>query len=627
MTSNQKNQIFPKEISIEKIIRSRDYKIENEHLITSVYIDKENLYLGIQNGDFIKTPLYDLKLKNSTIYNFHNYWIFQIRKRKRKRKRKTKTKTKTKTKEKGLIVTSSRDGKIILTDPKTQKKVKEFDGSYEVYQTIDYDDRIYSFSSSKRIVCWDFETTKLVKAIQTKYRSHNCAAFESESGKIFSGTNEGNVVVLDPERNKVVRSFRAYKDSSVGDITSKDGIVYTACNISNFGTIKGWDAHTYRKVKTFEGHKRGSFRLKTKWNYLFSLGNDQKIKIWDLETTRCLYFISFENRCKDFDFHKKFIYAGNGDHLAMINLETELEITEFLSQSSYNFLNLFKNPKFCDFKIFDYPVHKFLIKLRCGTETEEVKITLENNFTKEKAFKFLEWVYGSYGQKKSKLNISEIQKIAYKFGITREELVKKTLQSDLTKAFYDQNSKDFSLIVKDHDKNNEYEEQEENKEEENKEEEKQEEESKEESKEEDKEDYKEEENKEEEKQEEEEKEKEEDDDDDDENKEEKEQFKEIKVHKFILQARCGLFRGFFEYLQEQEKITKKNQVKDYSGISIESMKHFVKYLYFNEIQLTEDDDMQLIYDELSGAVDYYQLDKHCNLPNCLEKIKKEYNLN
>ncbi|KAJ6251753.1 btk-binding protein-related [Anaeramoeba flamelloides] len=102
---------------------------------------------------------------------------------------------------------------------------------------------------------------------------------------------------------------------------------------------------------------------------------------------------------------------------------------------------------------------------------------------------------------------------------------------------------------------------------------------------------------------------------------EEEELVEIPVHKFILIGRCGLFREMFENVTEQ-----KNSVKDYSGKTVESIEIFIKFLYTNKIELTADDDPQLVVEELENAAEYYQLDTPRLLSLELNKIIKQFNL-
>ncbi|KAJ6241952.1 btk-binding protein-related [Anaeramoeba flamelloides] len=107
-----------------------------------------------------------------------------------------------------------------------------------------------------------------------------------------------------------------------------------------------------------------------------------------------------------------------------------------------------------------------------------------------------------------------------------------------------------------------------------------------------------------------------------EEEEEEEFFEEIPVHKLVLIARSGLFREMFTNISENT-----NKVKDYSGKTIESLEILIKYFYTDKIELTADDDPELIIEELSDAVEYYQLNANSNLNYELKKIKNNFNLN
>ncbi|KAJ6249106.1 btk-binding protein-related [Anaeramoeba flamelloides] len=107
--------------------------------------------------------------------------------------------------------------------------------------------------------------------------------------------------------------------------------------------------------------------------------------------------------------------------------------------------------------------------------------------------------------------------------------------------------------------------------------------------------------------------------DEDGEEDDEEAFEEIPVHKFLLLARSGLFRAMFENFNEKET----NQVKDYSGKSIESLEVLIKYFYTDTLESTADHDSTLIVEELEDSIEYYQLNKHSNLKNQLYGVLKK----
>ncbi|KAJ3433404.1 btk-binding protein-related [Anaeramoeba flamelloides] len=110
----------------------------------------------------------------------------------------------------------------------------------------------------------------------------------------------------------------------------------------------------------------------------------------------------------------------------------------------------------------------------------------------------------------------------------------------------------------------------------------------------------------------------EDEEEDDEEDEENE-FEEIPVHKFVLILKTNLFREMFVNVTE-----KSNSVKDFFEKSPESIEVFIKYLYLNKIELTADDEPEMIVEELKEAQEYYKLNENSNFTKELETIKNKF---
>ncbi|KAJ6239795.1 btk-binding protein-related [Anaeramoeba flamelloides] len=152
-------------------------------------------------------------------------------------------------------------------------------------------------------------------------------------------------------------------------------------------------------------------------------------------------------------------------------------------------------------------------------------------------------------------NLELINNICNHFGI--EDVLEKQLTNDLLKLYKDEESKDFNVLVQD------------------------------------------------------------DEDDEDEEDEDGEEFEKIPVHKFILQARSGLFRDMFRNISEGESI---KSVTDYSGKSVDSLEILIKYFYIDKIEITADNDPELTVEELSDAKEYYQLNEDSQIHNQLQNL-------
>ncbi|KAJ6254774.1 btk-binding protein-related [Anaeramoeba flamelloides] len=247
---------------------------------------------------------------------------------------------------------------------------------------------------------------------------------------------------------------------------------------------------------------------------------------------------------------------------------------DFKNTLSEDLRILYKSKKFCDCEIGtlgnQIPVHKALVGCRTKLTIDQIQNKLfgeEKSINKEQTLNFLKWVY--YDE------ISEIEKLEQTFNLlelTFPPSVDNTIEKDIAQLYKDDDSKDFKILVKIDDDNQD---------EDN------------------------------------------DNEEDEEEEEEEGNYEEISVHKFILLARSGLFRAMFDYVNEKD-IT--NKVQDYTRKSIKSLEILIKYFYTNSIELTANEDPELIVDELSDAVEYYQLNDQCNFDSELLKIKKQFDL-
>ncbi|KAJ3426017.1 hypothetical protein M0812_28464 [Anaeramoeba flamelloides] len=193
------------------------------------------------------------------------------------------------------------------------------------------------------------------------------------------------------------------------------------------------------------------------------------------------------------------------------------------------------------------------------------KLFGEKSINKEQTLSFLKWIYFD--------EISDLEKLEQTFNLlelTFPPSVDNTLEKDIAQLYKDDDSKDFKILVKIEDNNQDN-----------------------------------------------------DNDNDKEYEDEEENYEEIPVHKFILLARSGLFRAMFDYVNEKENT---NKIQDYTNKSIKSLKILIKYFYTNSIELTTNQEPKLIVDELSDAVEYYQLNDQCNFESELLKIKNQFDL-
>ncbi|KAJ6250318.1 putative e3 ubiquitin-protein ligase [Anaeramoeba flamelloides] len=261
-------------------------------------------------------------------------------------------------------------------------------------------------------------------------------------------------------------------------------------------------------------------------------------------------------------------YLGSKD---MIRIASGSSVSflylDFKNTLSQDLRILYESKKFCDCEIGtlgnQIPVHKALVECRTKLTIDQI----QNKLFGEKSInkeQTLNFLKWIYYDE-----ILDLEKLEQTFNLlelTFPPSVDNTLEKDIAQLYQDEDSKDFKILVIINDKEEK----------------------------------------------------------DNEDQDKEENYEEIPVHKFILLVRSGLFRAMFDYVNEKDNT---NQVQDYTNKSIESLKILIKYFYTNSIELTADQNPKLIVDELSDAVEYYQLNNQFNFEFELNNIKKQFDLN
>ncbi|KAJ3431538.1 btk-binding protein-related [Anaeramoeba flamelloides] len=304
--------------------------------------------------------------------------------------------------------------------------------------------------------------------------------------------------------------------------------------------------------------EKKAVQLATGSNETLVLTDENELYVWGFNNLKFPTKISLPDFFTNYLDSKDMIQIASGAFTSFLYLDFKNTLLKDLRL-------LFESKKFCDCEIGTLgnkiPTHKALVECRTKLTIDQIQNKLfgEKSINKEQTLNFLKWIY--YDE------ISEIEKLEQTLNslkLTFPPSVDNTLERDIAQLYKDDDSKDFKILVKI------------------------------------------------------------DDLEENENEDDEANYEEIPVHKFILLARSGLFREMFDNVNEKDNT---NKVQDYSQKSIESLEILIKYFYTNSIELTADEDPELIVEELSDAVEYYQLNDQCNFESELLKIKKQFDLN
>ncbi|KAJ6250055.1 hypothetical protein M0813_16427 [Anaeramoeba flamelloides] len=254
-----------------------------------------------------------------------------------------------------------------------------------------------------------------------------------------------------------------------------------------------------KKVVEYSGGSRISLAL-TNENELFGWGfetdnhpTDQYGNIWI---------------CKPHKFNLPKIFQNNPSIKLKITCGTHCVYL----YPSYNncliqdFQKLFESKIFCDSKLslnenIQFPIHKIIVESRTNLQISTIEDLLnKESFSKQEILLFLKWVYFD-----EITNVDLLKQIFNSLNLSFPP--KNTFQKDLHDLFNDEDSKDFTLLIKN-------------------------------------------------------------DDDEDEDEDDEEVYEEIPVHKIVLLTRSGLFREMFENITEESKSVKDYSGKSIESIEI-----------------------------------------------------------
>ncbi|KAJ6236980.1 btk-binding protein-related [Anaeramoeba flamelloides] len=490
--------------------------------------------------------------------------------------------------------------------------IKDIASSYFSYQNLTESGKVWSLANSncnKEVPLLDadqstfeeirpvtfFEEKKLfvnsvIMGVASGYYLCNgdqlYASGSNSQGNLGIGKNREDEPMPVYVQDKVTKIFAGLFAMNFFFVTSKPDLLY-ACGNNNCGKLGIGsyidDQDNPTAVKNFKGSEilavsSSYFHsiLITKKGQTFGCGHQRrnglgvpKTVFYLNTTTKGEESCPIGNRTQansSFNRPKRIIYQiriACGAKVSFLYLDFKNTLYEDLK-------TLYESKKICDCEIGtlgnQIPVHKSLIEFRTKLTIDQIqnKLFVEKPINKEQTLSFLKWIYSE--------EISEIEKLEQTFNLlelTYPPSVDNTLEKDIAQLYNDDDSKDFKILVKIEDEKEE-------------------------------------------------------DEEEDVEEDEEDNYEEIPVHKFILLARSGLFRAMFDYVNEKDNT---NKVQDYTNKSIESLKILIKYFYTNSIQLTTNQEPKLIVDELSDAVEYYQLNDQCNFESELLKIKNQFELN
>jgi WD40 repeat protein len=158
---------------------------------------------------------------------------------------------------------------------------------------LQYDEeigRLYSCCDDKKVISWDVQQLKQIKAFDGhKDKVYREALYlegrESlEGGILFAGDSTGTVYEWDIQRRELSHSWKAHEGSVWGMLMASFALISGGLD----GMVKLWNPRTRELVRQLYRHNQSVCSFSVQADVFYSCAVDNIIKVWDWKDGTCL---------------------------------------------------------------------------------------------------------------------------------------------------------------------------------------------------------------------------------------------------------------------------------------------------------------------------------------------------
>ena len=252
------------------------------------------------------------------------------------------------------IQVDEKSNKLISASIDKTIKIWNFENGYCIKTLYDHqswvtclliisNNKFISGSCDKTIKIWDFNSYECLNTIKTEVWI-NSFCLVSDNNQVACGCQDGSIQIWnfnDPTR--LIKSFKAHSDwiPYLKSIHNYQHLI--SCSGLKDNKIKIWDLETFKCVKELTGHSNTIYYLEEMAlnDYLLSCSEDKTVKLWNMKTCEMIQSIKFEYPvyCVKFLF-KKLIAVGlgndkKGGEIIVFNFEKLKKIRSIQNPNSF----------------------------------------------------------------------------------------------------------------------------------------------------------------------------------------------------------------------------------------------------------------------------------------------------
>ncbi len=197
-------------------------------------------------------------------------------------------------------VVFSPDGKYLVGSDRNIIRVWTVEGEYinslsghaTAVWSIDFNpagDRIVTGSFDRSFRLWDFINLTALSEFEGHSKSVLAVAFHPVRNVIASGSLDETIRLWDMTSHRVIHTFKGHSGNIYSLDFSPDGKYLISASRDH--TIKLWDVEEKELIRTFEGHTAAVFSVafSPAGDHLLSGSVDQTIKLWERSTGNCIH--------------------------------------------------------------------------------------------------------------------------------------------------------------------------------------------------------------------------------------------------------------------------------------------------------------------------------------------------